>query len=85
MFGGQTQLLRDGLFIETGRVQGLITSEWVYIRWQDGFEELYNRQADPHNLYNLALRPENAFVCRRLAARMTVERGDPSDLPGGPQ
>ena len=34
------------------------------MRWNDGFEELYDRRRDPHDLYNLARRPEYAELCQ---------------------
>jgi arylsulfatase A-like enzyme len=32
----------------------LRTDRWRYIRYQDGSEELYDHQTDPHEWYNLA-------------------------------
>jgi arylsulfatase len=61
---------REDLVVESG-VPGLMTREWRYIRWRDGFEELYSRRDDPHDLYNLASRPEHASTCRELAERLS--------------
>jgi hypothetical protein len=40
------------------------------MRWNDGFEELYNRTRDPHDLYNLARRPEYVGLCQALGQRL---------------
>jgi iduronate 2-sulfatase len=61
---------REDLLLEAGSVRALITHEWRYLRWNDGFEELYDRQRDPHDLYNLARRPEHADLCRALGLRL---------------
>lgn len=41
---------------------------WLYIRYRDGGEELYDRAADPHELTNLASREELLQVKQALAA-----------------
>ena len=51
---------RSSLFVDAGHVKGLISSEWKYMRWNDGFEELYARENDPHDLYNVAEKTEGA-------------------------
>ena len=40
---------------------------WLYIRYRDGGEELYDRDADPHELANLADKEELLAVKRALA------------------
>jgi len=42
-------------------------TRWRYIRYQDGSEELYNRQDDPNEWVNLASRKKNASVRERLS------------------
>jgi arylsulfatase A-like enzyme len=41
---------------------------WRYIRYSDGTEELYDHDKDPMEWVNVASRPENAEVKKRLAA-----------------
>jgi choline-sulfatase len=43
------------------------TERWRYIRYRDGGEELYDRQADPNEWKNLASRPEHAALKQQLA------------------
>ena len=57
--------------MEAGAVNSLFTDEWIYIRYRDdGFEELYDRRNDPHDLRNLAKQPRYAELCRALAGRL---------------
>ncbi|MDP7050911.1 MAG: sulfatase [Verrucomicrobiota bacterium] len=41
-----------------------------YLRFEDGSEELYDHNADPHEWTNLAARPENAALLRRFRAEL---------------
>ena len=43
------------------------TSEWRYIRYEDGGEELYDESQDPYEWTNLAGKPELASVKAKLA------------------
>jgi arylsulfatase A-like enzyme len=43
------------------------TSEWRYIRYEDGGEELYDESQDPYEWTNLAAKPELASVKAKLA------------------
>ena len=36
----------------------IISEQYRYIHYSDGSEELYDRLADPHEWYNLAINPE---------------------------
>jgi arylsulfatase A-like enzyme len=45
----------------------VITRRWRYIRYHDGGEELYDRQADPNEWRNLAAEPAHAALKRDLA------------------
>ncbi|MGC9347085.1 MAG: sulfatase family protein [Anaerolineae bacterium] len=67
---GEQVRWRDAVFVDAGQLRAIMTPTWKYIRWQDGFEESYNRKEDPHDLYNLARRPQSRSVCGELAARL---------------
>lgn len=43
------------------------TERWRYIRYEDGSEELYDHQKDPHEWTNLANHPEHANTKLRMA------------------
>jgi arylsulfatase A-like enzyme len=45
---------------------GLRTSEYRYIRYEDGGEELYEHNSDPNEWYNIAGEPGNAEVIEGL-------------------
>ncbi len=53
---------------------------WRYIRYEDGFEELYDHQNDPNEWTNLAGDPKYAEVIRDLARRLPKTE---ADYPGG--
>lgn len=53
--------------------------DWRYIRYADGSEELYDHRTDPYEWTNLAGRPEQAAVQRRLAAQLPSEES--ADAP----
>ncbi|MCX7012245.1 MAG: sulfatase-like hydrolase/transferase [Candidatus Sumerlaeota bacterium] len=61
---------RSFLRVGEGQIRCVVTKDWKYWRWRDGFEELYHRSADPHDLYNLAKRPECEGIKKELAARL---------------
>ncbi len=46
---------------------------WRYTRYSDGFEELYDHQADPLEWTNVAASPGNAEIKARLARWLPVE------------
>jgi arylsulfatase A-like enzyme len=50
--------------------RGIRSSDYVYVRYNDGFEELYDMQADPGQLTNVASLPEYADVKRQYADRL---------------
>ncbi|GIV00654.1 MAG: hypothetical protein KatS3mg014_2269 [Actinomycetota bacterium] len=49
---------------------------WTYVRYEDGFEELYDLRADPYQLENLVGDPSVASVLRERRARL-AELCDP--------
>ena len=56
------------------------TPDWKYTLWLSGGEELYNVNADPHELNNLADSPEHRDVKERLRAELDAwieENDDP--------
>jgi arylsulfatase A-like enzyme len=70
LFGEALPDWREELVLEATSVRALITREWRYMRWNDGFEELYDRRRDPHDLYNLARWPKHAGLCQALGLRL---------------
>ncbi|MCD6352034.1 MAG: sulfatase-like hydrolase/transferase, partial [Armatimonadetes bacterium] len=71
LVAGQVDDWRRELVVEGGPAQALITPEWKYIAWRGGTEELYDRLADPHDLYNLGSDP--ALEQRRHALRERLD------------
>jgi arylsulfatase A-like enzyme len=72
LLAGEASRWRDELVVECGAVNALLTPQWKYIRWKDGFEELYDRVSDPHDLSNVSrdpsLAPTREDLARRLAS-----------------
>lgn len=54
------------------------TEHWRYIRYYDGFEELYNHQNDPNEYTNIADTPEYAEIKARMLQHL-VDAGAPLD------
>lgn len=55
--------------------RGAYTPRYTYVRWsKTGFEELYDRRRDPHELQSVARRKRYAPVRRELRRRMRVLR-----------
>jgi len=44
----------------------LVNSDWRYIRYKEGEEELYNRKQDPHEFHNLAGKAEYKEVLEKM-------------------
>ncbi len=55
---------------------GVRDSQWRYIRYSDGSEELYNHREDPYEWTNLAADPQFAAIKQRLAARLPDKEAD---------
>jgi N-acetylglucosamine-6-sulfatase len=56
--------------------RGLRRDQWKYLLYENGEEELYDMQADPYELDNLAGLPELAPLLRELEARLMAIDGD---------
>ena len=50
--------------------QGLRVDGWKYLRYENGERELYDLQADPYELNNLAASPDQAARLAELSARL---------------
>lgn len=48
----------------------LRTEDYAYIRYKDGSQELYDMHADPRQLINLAINPENDELLKSLNTRL---------------
>lgn len=57
---------------------------WRYIRYADGSEELYDHQEDPMEWTNVADRPENAAVKKRLAKWLPTTNAKDAETEKGP-
>jgi arylsulfatase A-like enzyme len=55
----------------------LVTEDWRYIRYADGTEELYDERKDPNEWENVAARPENAELIKKLATFLPKKNADP--------
>lgn len=75
LFAGGEAGFRDDLVLDAGNIRALLDSRWKYIRWNDGFEELYDRQHDLYDLHNLALRPDYKATCSEMASRLASYEG----------
>lgn len=54
------------------------TERWRYIRYADGSEELYDREADPHEWENLAAKKDAAEVKQKLARWLPAHNAPPA-------
>jgi hypothetical protein len=69
------------------------TSDWRYIRYADGTEELYDQRTDPYEWTNVAAKPENADIKKKLVGFMPTKNAEPvpenkagrKRRPGAPQ
>jgi iduronate 2-sulfatase len=73
-----TQVLRK----EAGR--SVRTERWRYSEWGEAGAELYDHQADPRELRNLAADPQHADAIRELKALLHAPRAMPPDGGSAP-
>ena len=57
------------------------TERWRYIRYADGGEELYDHDADPHELHNLAADPKYAAEVAQM--KQLLHQVHPQPVEGG--
>jgi N-acetylglucosamine-6-sulfatase len=58
---------------------GVVSEDWSYVEYQTGEREMYNLQADPYELRNLAAWPEHATQRELLAVRLAAHRDAPAN------
>jgi len=66
---GETTDWRDHLVLN-GRPRCVVNGQWKYLLYPDGFEELYSRQADPHELHNRIDDPTLAPIRDAMHAKL---------------
>ena len=60
--GYRHYLIQAGLHEKPWWWRGVLTRDYLFVRYNDGFEELYDRDADPHQLRNVADDPVYSAV-----------------------
>jgi arylsulfatase A-like enzyme len=70
--GYEDYLIQAGAVDKQWWWRGVRSRAFVYARYDDGFEELYDRRADPHQLRNVAGAPSYADELARARARLTA-------------
>jgi N-acetylglucosamine-6-sulfatase len=78
--GRQTRLIQSGHITSRQGARlwdyrGVREKRYTYTRWASGFEELYDRRRDPHQLVNVARDPAYRKVRREMWQRLRVLRG----------
>ena len=69
LLAGRSEGWREHLVLE-GKPRCAVTADWKYLLWPDGFAELYDRRADPHELHNRSHDPELASIQAAMHARL---------------
>jgi len=64
--------LTENLLFAEERI-GLRTSQYTYVRWDDGKEEVYDRAADPHERHDLAVVGATLLPLRQLYAQVVPD------------
>lgn len=52
---------------------GIRTPSWLYVRYGQGYEELYDLKRDPHFLSNLALKPGQGGLLQHMRSKIQVQ------------
>jgi hypothetical protein len=63
------------LSIEAGGYSGVRTRRYIYLQYGSGFREMYDLQADPYELQNVAHSPAYAAARSALESRLAKVRG----------
>jgi hypothetical protein len=58
------------------------SGDWLYVRYRDGGEELYDRSGDPDEYINLAGDPRYAALKQRLAAAIPSDEAEQAPAKG---
>jgi arylsulfatase A-like enzyme len=71
-FQTRSGVKQHGIANGPGTHTGVRTERYVYIRYLDGFEELYDLETDPDQLTNVADKPSRQVLRAQLEARLEV-------------
>ena len=66
--------VKEAAFSFVGKGTSMRTSEWAYMKYGDGSEELYDTKKDPKQFVNLVKSPEHAETLRSLRKQFQAAR-----------
>ena len=66
--------VKEAAFSFVGKGTSMRTSNWAYMKYGDGSEELYDMKKDPKQFVNLAKSPEHAETLRSLRKQFQADR-----------
>jgi len=66
--------VKEAAFSFVGKGTSMRTSEWAYMKYGDGSEELYDMKKDPKQFVNLVKSPEHAETLRSLRKQFQAAR-----------
>ena len=64
-----------------GNNHAVADERYRYIRYADGFEELYDHESDPNEFTNIADEPDSREIMDRLAKYFPTQNADWPDHP----